>query len=1023
MDYAQNERRRELYNLNVKAWNGEPIFSSDGKKLDSSIKKNTGFIKKLKLGIAKDSKTGLLKDIQEISLEKYLPEIVVTAHEGLTKVSGKNEDIDAAVEIISALHQRFSQRFSPALLELFLHNFSNQELETETEKEEAARVVKGKVCVRLLTELHLVGVFRCLEYTSKENLPTFISRRLGKKEPLVFTVLREVLNFKFKDGYSTTIATNFVKRFSDVILFDASSDPEPFKDEDMNKMVYRLLKVFSEAVNVRAAELNQTLNKLIKEHRKAQIRTGKTTDEFSEKASGLEPVLQRFENAALILSKTFGLDMPTLDKLLTGEQEENIPIITNQIKIASDRLWENEATKKFYEVLPNLEMASQESEGDVADAKTDSVNEFFTKLEQAETKEAIDELSLLYWTNNLDNKATRKRLLKFFIESPDWSKIRLYARFIATNAAPLAEIKEELIQHLDSGFRNQLHSNKINVKNIIYFSEMVKFSQIPPFMVFHKIRALILNINTPNNIEILTILFENFGKFLINHPMYKEQMEKMVELLQQKKKDHGLSVSNKCAIDNLVVLIYPPSLSKLNSQTKTLSAEQQFYRVLLRRELNNFQPEKVTKLVRKADWSNKEVYHTLFAIFIKPEKVSFQSMDNLAKVTGGIYPYHRNFVIKVIDAILENVLRGLEINDFSMNMKRIAHVKYLVLLYNHDLIRFEVILDTMFRILKYGYPKGSPNLGFLNEYDLPDNYFRIQLVTTMLLSIEKNTPNLKKKMHLLMRFLEYYSFVKDHPLPKETQFRLEDAFSKMAPPSAFVRSSTITESSKMLQDLLKNLGVVGMELVANADDDDADDSDAAIGDDDDAASNGKDSSNDDLSDSEQEEEQDKNNGALSEDLSDEDSTSSSSEDEDDFTKVDDYLEKWRAKEEYEAHLRSEEDRKAEEDFDRQFKLLMQESMESRKNEKISGGSIPMVSSGNNIGAMDSGVVQTAISANEDKSHKVSFTFLSKSGKKTQAKKLALPGHVKFVADVLEQGEKLKAERQKIKNIVLSQKFD
>lgn len=72
----------------------------------------------------------------------------------------------------------------------------------------------------------------------------------------------------------------------------------------------------------------------------------------------------------------------------------------------------------------------------------------------------------------------------------------------------MKETVDEFIQYLDNGFRSQLHNTKFNIKNVIFFGEMVKFSLIPQFMVFHKIRTLIINMNITNNVEILTILLK-----------------------------------------------------------------------------------------------------------------------------------------------------------------------------------------------------------------------------------------------------------------------------------------------------------------------------------------------------------------------------------------------------------------------------------------------------------------------------------------------------------------------------------
>lgn len=494
--------------MNSKAWDGVDVLVSSGKKLDSSIKRNTGFIRKLKLGISKDSKSTFLKDITELSLEKYLSELVTTATEGLSRISGKAEDIDAAVEVVSALHQRFNYQFTPPLMESFLHNFSVVQTESESEKDEIVKMAKLKLHIRIFTELYLVGLFRNLDYLSKDNLPLFVLKRLSKKEPIIFSVLKEVLNYRFKTGMTAEIATLFITKFPE--FFGEEEQYKPLNLQvDTKKLLQSLFKVFTEASIGQIVELNKSLNHLRREHQKAQIRTGKSTDEYIEEHDSLLPAFERFDSAIKVLAEAMHMDPPRLDQVSDQEPAAaSSSIITNQMKLGSEKIWENEETRKFYEVLPDLSGVYKKTE-EKETADPSKLNEFFTGLELADTKEAIDDLSVKYWSDNLNKKATRRRILKFFVETQDWSKLRIYARFIAANAEFLTDTKDELIQYLDSGFRSQLRSNKINVKNIIFFSEMVKFMLIPTYLVFHKIRTLTMNIQVPNNIEILTILFES----------------------------------------------------------------------------------------------------------------------------------------------------------------------------------------------------------------------------------------------------------------------------------------------------------------------------------------------------------------------------------------------------------------------------------------------------------------------------------------------------------------------------------
>lgn len=1030
------------------------------KKLDSSIKRNTSLIKKLKQGISRESKASLLKDLSEVSLEKYLSEIINTAAEGLSNVPNKNEDINAAVEVISAMHQRFNVRFTCGLFELFLHNFANPENDTLSEKEELTRVSKLKCNLRLFTELYLVGIFTTLDNVeSKECLPAFLQKRLIKKEPILFSIFKEILNYKFKQGFTTSIATSFMKRFPQFFETDDITWDKLIYDTDLKSSLQSLFKVFTDAVFSRAAELDKKTKKLLKEHQKCQIRTGKVTDEYIDEYNLSIPIYERFKSAAILLAEFFNLDAPVLDVDLDKQDEETLltPLITNSLALPGQRLWENEETRKFYEKLPDIdEVYNQSIEANV-DANSDTVNSFFKDLENAETKDSIDKLSLEYWSNGLDNKATRKRLLKFFIETQDWSKLRIYARFFATSSKYFPEVIEEFILYLDNGFRSQLRSNKINVKNIIFFSEMVKFMLLPSYMIFHKIRTLIINLQVPNNIEILTVFFEHLGLFLINKPEYKSHMEQMMELIRENKKDKQLSMNLKGALDNLINLVYPPSIRSLNADAKVLSPEQQFYRILVRRELENFDYKHVSKLLRKAHWKNEDVYNTLFELFTKPEDVSYQNIPLLAQVLKELYTYHRNFVITCIDETLEKIDRGLEINDYGQNMHRISEVKFLAETYNYEIIKPDVILDTIYHIMRFGHLQGETYLFCPNELDAVDNYFRIQLITTILLNVKRTPSALTNKIALFLRFFEYYTMTKLQPLPKEIKFRVEDTFAKFTTADDFERSSTLQECAIKLSNTLKLLGITSAPEDVRATDakeadseeesghdneDDEDDIEAEEGFMEDVLDNAD--ARSDLAAIEHAEEEVESGEDGEEEQEDDDDAESGTgsnedeeeeEDEDESDEYDNYrdidadrnIEKRRMYEEYHRRLKDEEERKMEIEMEKQLQQILLESIDSRKNEKVPSSKIPMITSRNESNKPKLLQHTTEFSSIEEENHtkpkKIAFTFLSKSGKKTQSRVLGLPSNLQFVSGVLEEEERLKNEREKIKNIVLQRAFD
>jgi len=120
--------------------------------LDSSIKKNAAFIKKLRQ-LGEDNKKQVLDDIKKLNLTKYVSEAVSAIAETPLKAS----DFSAAVEVCCALHQRYAD-FAPALAPALA-----KPLQPGTKvaaEEERALHKRQRSCLRLLGELLLVGVFK-----------------------------------------------------------------------------------------------------------------------------------------------------------------------------------------------------------------------------------------------------------------------------------------------------------------------------------------------------------------------------------------------------------------------------------------------------------------------------------------------------------------------------------------------------------------------------------------------------------------------------------------------------------------------------------------------------------------------------------------------------------------------------------------------------------------------------------------------------------------------------------------------
>lgn len=53
--------------------------------------------------------------------------------------------------------------------------------------------------------------------------------------------------------------------------------------------------------------------------------------------------------------------------------------------------------------------------------------------------------------------------------------------------------------------------------------------------------------------------------------------------------------------------------------------------------------------------------------------------------------------------VLEEIRLGLELNDYGMQQRRIAHMRFLGELYNYEHVDSSVIFDTLYLIIVFGH--------------------------------------------------------------------------------------------------------------------------------------------------------------------------------------------------------------------------------------------------------------------------------------------------------------------------------
>lgn len=388
------------------------VFAVQG-SLDSSMKKNTAFIKRLRTAVNAASQSQFIQEIRSLSLHKYLSEIISACYEGLCKLKTPGE-IAAGVEIVSALHQRFGPTEFTAYIGWYigrgLATPDKSHLKTLSpevrEREEKERLARQRVLLRVATELWLVGVLRSLDDVARPEEagkskdsgklvegPTKTRTRAenADAEPFPLEVLKDMLGHD-REHVNLPLVVIFVKAFAWDILesrpFSAegrktvnedgtmttgkneetsasetdeqtNQDP-PIISSDLQQRFKNVLSRYFEDVK---AHLLRDQKHILSQGRKNAEAYVKSGEVFEDRQSNYEKQMkaqERLIGNGQVLADALGVDMPDLKQkdsaANTGDGAIGLIKTGEYLRGQSDGpgIWEDEDERRFYENLIDL---------------------------------------------------------------------------------------------------------------------------------------------------------------------------------------------------------------------------------------------------------------------------------------------------------------------------------------------------------------------------------------------------------------------------------------------------------------------------------------------------------------------------------------------------------------------------------------------------------------------------------------------------------------------------------------------
>lgn len=747
----------------------------------------------------------------------------------------------------------------------------------------------------------------------------------------------------------------------------AEADP-PLTSEKTQQRFKAILNRYLEDVKAHVIRDQKALANQSRRNAEAYVKSGEIFEDrqsnFEKQSKSLEKLVANTQ----VLCEGLGMEMPDLAEKETADAGANGGIglvkTTDYLRGHGEGagIWEDEEERRFYENLVDLKGKvpavlledGKKKKGDIEDAskkKTDGdaatesaekpetpeeraaadaddqstaiasktvgaqVDALLSKLPELQNKDQVDQFALDFCFVN--SKASRNRLVKAVSDIPKGrvDLLPLYSRLVATLGQYLPDIPQGLTVYLDEEFRSlQRRKSKeflgqVRMGNVRYLAELTKFGVVPEHIIFHCFKVSLDDFSRMN-IDIIGNLLENCGRYLLRNPETAPRMTSFLETLSRKKAVQHLAQQERMVIENAIYYVDPPPRPAIQQKERT--PMEQYIRRLIYLDMNKRNYTRILKTIRKLHWEEQEVVDIIERVFSKPVKVKYGSIHLLAILVSALYRYHQDFVIGIVDNVLEQTTLGLEQNDFKFNQKRIAEVKYLGELYNYKMIDSPVIFDTLYRIVTFGHEGGTPVPGRISPLDLPDDFFRVRLACTLLDTCGHcfDRGSAKKKLEFFLTFFQYYLSTKD-PLPMDVDFLVQDTYSTLRP--QWKLTTDPEDATRLFSEAVaQNYNVQESERQAEAEEEDAESSSSDDGLEDDA-----------IPDIEEEVE-----------TSDEAEASGPNPEADGESDFED---------EQIVVTRQEEERdpEAEADFDREFEKMMADSVDSRRFERKAVFDIPL----------------------------------------------------------------------------------
>jgi hypothetical protein len=732
--------------------------------------------------ITNETKDDLLKDLEAYNFNKVIEEIIKNILESKFEI----KDIHSMIIVLSELHQiyeGFNTKFLEGLKKLLNESYNETSKPSKSEDEEDKKINRRIAISSLYIETYLYGLNK--SFNSVKDIFSKILQNKNQKDiffqefPIFVYILKEYGLYLFNIKSRKIIKLINEKKIQDFNI-------ETPHSQNINKNFFNGLKEFYVKKILSFLEEEHTkLNELEKQ----TFESVKITNNENDNSLSYQKKRNNYLKFISLINKfaeSMNFDIPELANEKTFRYEQQKKGETKMEKINKYDPFSDEKEYKFYTVPISVNLFEKiKTKPDDKYDHSKKLDNLLSKIYKCDTKETIDDVSDDILANAILNQTKiRNYVFNSIInnEKVELSNIKFYARLVYNISPIFNDLNNDLIKLLNNNFYDLFKKNdnlQTQLRNIKFISELVKFGLFPLKNIFDILKFLIDDFKG-KSIDLLCTLLDTCGRFLYLNEISHNQFKTFLDNLKRMNHNNNYEeiVFNK--INNSLSICKPQEKS-LRKKVKVRSIEEEYIRFLIYQILNKENVKKIAILLRKLDWKKNEniIFKVIFKYLVTSNE---EKIKICCEMLSQLKDYHPQFIINLINIILEQIRIGLERNDFNDNQHKILLSMIIGYFYMNNILKTGLLYYVLYMIIQFNpfWSNGNRNLCADNILDSPLDTFRILMIVTIL-DIVGNKLNNKKKREKLDEFIQFfqiYILTKQY-LPLEVENRITNCFEHM----------------------------------------------------------------------------------------------------------------------------------------------------------------------------------------------------------------------------------------------------